>query len=43
LVSVIENTSDEEMKAMAEKSLALAQKELTWKRIGEQYSEVFDN
>lgn len=43
LVSVIENTSDEEMKAMAEKSLALAQKELTWKRIGEQYSEVFGN
>ena len=43
LIKVVENTSTDELKSMAGKSLAIAKKELTWERIGEQYSEVFDN
>ena len=41
LVSVVENTSKEELKAMAERSLALAKAELTWKHIADQYIELF--
>lgn len=41
LVNVVENTSKEELNAMAEKSLALAKAELTWKHIADQYIELF--
>lgn len=41
LVNVVENTSKEDFSAMAEKSLALAKSELTWKHIAEQYIELF--
>lgn len=41
LMKVVENTSTDELKSMAEKSLALAKAELTWKHIAEQYIALF--
>ena len=43
LIDVVCEKSDEDLKLMAEKSLAIAKSELTWKRIGEQYAKVFEN
>lgn len=42
LVKMVKNTKKEELAAMAEKSLDLAKKELTWKHIAEQYVELFE-
>lgn len=42
LVSVVLSTSEAQLKEMAEKSTALAQKEYTWKHIADQYAEVIE-
>lgn len=43
LISVINNANDEELKAMAAESTRVAKTEFTWKHIGEQYAELFEN
>ena len=42
LVSVVLSTTEAQLKEMAEKSTALAQKEYTWKYIADQYAEVIE-
>ena len=42
LVDVIRNSSEEELKSIAEGSTSVAKTELTWKHIAEQYVELFE-
>ena len=43
LMDIVINKTEQELKAMSKLSLELAQRELTWHTIGEQYSEIFSN
>ncbi len=42
LVSVVRSASEADLKEMAKRSTALAQKEYTWKHIADQYAEVIE-
>lgn len=42
LVDIVRNKTDQELKVISEKSFKHAQKDLTWKTVGEQYSKIFD-
>ena len=43
LMDIVINKTEQELKAMSKLSLELAQRELTWHTIAEQYSEIFSN